>query len=283
MRFRFFGAIVFAGAILMMLNAHAQLSPKSPEWQTCTGKPDAAWDKQIESCTLLIGTPTETTQNRAVAYIRRGIAHNNKGEFDRAIADYTDAIQTDSNSFQAYYNRANVYWSQGENDKAIQDFSTSLQFNPRSAAAHRGRGLAYYYSGHTDEAFNEIGQAHVLDPADVYTDLWLDITAQAVHANSHLSQITAQFNKKSWPGPVIQLFLGETTPAAVLTTADNANAAIKTGQVCEANFYSGEWSLRIFAKEEAARQFKLAADGCPKDFLEWAAANAELKLLSTQE
>jgi len=282
MRFEFLGAVVLTGASLMILNAHAQLSPGSQEWQTCTGKPDVDWDKQIQSCTILIGTPTETTQNRAVAYMRRGIAFNNKGEFDKAIVSYTDAIQTDSNSFQAYYNRANLYWSRGENDKAIEDFSTSLQFQPQSAAAYRGRGLAYYYGGHPAEAFNEIGRAHVLDPADAYTDLWLDIAAQAAHTESHLSQITAQLNKKVWPGPLVQLFTGEMKPSAVLAAADNANAAIKTGQVCEANFYSGEWALRISAKEEAARLFKLAAEGCPKDFLEWGAANAELKSLHAQ-
>ena len=83
----------------------------------------------------------------------------------------------------------------------------------------------------------------------------------------------------AWPAPVIRMFLGQMTPAAVLAAADDPDATKKKGQVCEANFYSGEWALRHGAKDEAARLFRLAASDCPKDFNEWSAANAELKAL----
>jgi lipoprotein NlpI len=53
----------------------------------------------------------------------------------------------------------------------------------------------------------------------------------------------------------------------------------RKGQVCEANFYGGELALRVGAKDEATRQFRLAANDCPKSFGEWLAANAELKAL----
>lgn len=53
----------------------------------------------------------------------------------------------------------------------------------------------------------------------------------------------------------------------------------QSGQVCEANFYSGELSLTKGLKNEAARLFGLAASDCPHGFNEWDAANAELKAL----
>jgi lipoprotein NlpI len=82
-----------------------------------------------------------------------------------------------------------------------------------------------------------------------------------------------------WPAPVIRLFMDQTTPAAVLAAADDPDATRKKGQVCEANFYSGELSLTKGLKDEATRLFRLAASDCPHGFNEWDAANAELKAL----
>jgi len=83
-----------------------------------------------------------------------------------------------------------------------------------------------------------------------------------------------------WPAPVIRLFLGQMTPEAVLAASDDRNAKTKQGQVCEANFYSGELALQQDKKQDAARLFRVAAADCAKSFGEWSDANAELKALS---
>jgi lipoprotein NlpI len=81
-----------------------------------------------------------------------------------------------------------------------------------------------------------------------------------------------------WPAPVIRLFMGQMTPAAVLAAADDPDATKKKGQVCDAIFFSGELSLTKGLKDEATRLFRLAARDCPHSFNEWD-ANAELKAL----
>jgi lipoprotein NlpI len=78
------------------------------------------------------------------------------------------------------------------------------------------------------------------------------------------------------------MFLGQMTPAAALAAADDPNANTKMGQVCEANFYSGELALRQNQKEDAVRLFRLAADGCPIDFTEWPVARLELTALGVR-
>ena len=80
-----------------------------------------------------------------------------------------------------------------------------------------------------------------------------------------------------WPAPVIYLYLGQLSRADLLAAADDPNPHTKKGQVCEANFYTGELELQQGAKEEATRLFRLAAADCPKSFREWAAAEAELR------
>src|SRR5437879_3312186 len=59
----------------------------------------------IKGCTELI---LQNPRN-AIAYNNRGIAYRIKDEDDRAIADYTKAIEIDPKYADAYYNRGNIY------------------------------------------------------------------------------------------------------------------------------------------------------------------------------
>ena len=94
-----------------------------------------------------------------------------------------------------------------------------------------------------------------------------------------MAQASAQVDMTAWPAPVIRMFMGQMTPAATLAAADDPDPNKKKGQVCEANFYSGELALRTGAKDEATRLFRLAVGDCPKLYDEMAAAIAELKAL----
>jgi lipoprotein NlpI len=73
------------------------------------------------------------------------------------------------------------------------------------------------------------------------------------------------------------------TPEAVLAAADNPDADTKNGQICEANFYTGELDLQQGKKDDAIRLFRLAAASCPKSFVEYEGANAELKALGAAQ
>ena len=107
-------------------------------------------------------------------------------------------------------------------------------------------------------------QASAVAPKNAYTAIWLDIVAQRNNLASPLAQASAQVDMTAWPAPVIRMFMGQMTPAAVLAAADDPDPNKKKGQVCEANFYGGELALRTGAKDEATRLFRLAASDCPK-------------------
>ena len=49
----------------------------------------------------------------------RGVAYFQKGEYDQAIAEFTEAIRLDPTDTQAYVNRGVAYDEKGEYDKAI--------------------------------------------------------------------------------------------------------------------------------------------------------------------
>jgi tetratricopeptide (TPR) repeat protein len=215
----------------------------------------------------------------AIPFIGRGVAYKSKGDVDRAIADYSEAIRLDPKNAMAYSNRGVTYSQKGDVDRAIADYSEAIRLDPKDVHAYFNRGVANLYSGAMSKALADLHEASALDPKDAYVALWLDIIGQRSGVQSRLSEAISTIDMTAWPAPVIRMFLGQMTPSAVLTAADDPNATKKKGQVCEADFYSGEWALSQGSRDEAVRLLRLATDTCPKTFYEWFAAKAELKTL----
>ena len=66
-----------------------------------------------------------------------------KGDHDKAIADFTEAIRLNPKLAQAYYNRGMIYRKKGDHDKAIADFTEAIRLNPKDATPYISRGIAY--------------------------------------------------------------------------------------------------------------------------------------------
>ena len=215
----------------------------------------------------------------AVAYNNRGNAYRDKGDNDRALADYSQAIRVDPNYALAYYNRGNAYGTKGDSDRAIADYSEAIRLDPKDALGYGNRGRLYFYQGRIAGALADFNQASEIDPADAYAALWLDIAGQRSAIPSRLPRAIAKLDMTKWPAPVIRMFLGQLPVGAVLAAADDQDVSKKMGQVCEANFYGGEFVLRQGKKAEAIGLLRLAVRDCPRGFLEWDAARAALKAL----
>ncbi len=231
-------------------------------------------DRAIADCNLALEyEPTAT------AFIDRGIAYYAKGDADRAIMDFSQAIQLDPKNAFALSSRAKMYYAKGDNERAIADYSQIVQLEPRDAYTYLGRALAEIYVGALPNARADLDRSSALDPGDSYTALWIEIVNKRSHLVSRLAEASKSLDMTKWPAPVIRLYLGRMAPAALLAAAADANPNTNNGQLCEAYLYSGEWSLQREKRDEAMRMFSLAVAQCPKSFLEYGAANAELKAL----
>jgi lipoprotein NlpI len=215
----------------------------------------------------------------AQAYSSRGLAYYQKGDFDRAIANYGEAIRLDPKYAYAYNNRGNAYYHKHDENRAIAEYTEAIRLDPKYAQAYFNRGVANLYAGRLPKALADLGQSSELNPKYAYAALWLHIVDTRNNLPSQLAEAAKQIDMTKWPAPLIRLFLGQTTPQALLATADDPDAKTKQRKVCEVNFYSAELALHRHAKDEATRLFRLAATNCPKSFTERAAAHAELRAL----
>jgi tetratricopeptide (TPR) repeat protein len=69
----------------------------------------------------------ELNEKCAETYYNRGLAHSKKGELDKAIADYTKAIELKPDYADAYYNRGGAWLRLGEREKAKSDMATARE------------------------------------------------------------------------------------------------------------------------------------------------------------
>ena len=77
-------------------------------------------------------------------YCNRGMAYQAKGELDKAIADYTEAIRLDPKYAKAYGNRGMAYAGEGRpTTRPLRDFTEAIRLDPKDAEAYGNRGIAY--------------------------------------------------------------------------------------------------------------------------------------------
>ncbi len=121
----------------------------------------------IPACTRMIEeSQADTPHDRAVLYYDRGIAYKNEKHFDRAIADYSEAIKLDPRYSHAYPNRALVYASTGDFAGSIADSSEAIKLDPTNMLPYLNRGLAYRSLRNFDAAIADFTKAISISSAD---------------------------------------------------------------------------------------------------------------------
>jgi len=213
------------------------------------------------------------------AFHNRGSAWANKGEPDRAIADYDTAIRLSPKEASAYSGRAVEWMVKGEYARAAADFDTAIRLDPKSANAFLGRGRVRFYSGDFQRAASDLDQAHKLEP-NPYTALWTFLARKRGGADAEeVLDRETRSSRGAWPATVIVLYLGRTDPASVIAASTHSDPKTQRHQRCEANFYVAQWHLLRGERERARPLLKEVQDTCPRNFMEYEGALAELRRL----
>lgn len=92
-------------------------------------------------------------------YYNRGIAYSEKGEVERAIEDYTKAIELNPKFAEAYYQRGIAYRIKGDYKLAIADYTKAIDLKPDDADAYYRRSRAWVHIGEPEEAKSDMAIA----------------------------------------------------------------------------------------------------------------------------
>jgi tetratricopeptide (TPR) repeat protein len=103
----------------------------------------------------------------AVIYYKRGLANLEIKAYDRAAADFTEAIDRDHNLFTARLGRARAHDGLGQTAKAMADVARCLEHNPDDDKALHIRGELLFEAGKYQEAIADLKRATALDPKNI--------------------------------------------------------------------------------------------------------------------
>src|SRR6516162_1906708 len=165
-RWIFAALFLLAGMVLVIWAAAAAYRDFRDFWadqELCAGTgPDV--DAQIAACTRQIGSERWHGHDLAVEHYNRGIARKAKGDLDRAIADYNQAIRLDPQDADPHYGRGVAWSEKGDLDRTIADYDEAIRLDPKHERAYYNRGVAWSAKGDLDRAIADYDETIRLDP-----------------------------------------------------------------------------------------------------------------------
>jgi tetratricopeptide (TPR) repeat protein len=148
---------------------------------------------QISRCTGVLQAGNTPTLTRAFAYYRRGILYFRKKEYDRAIADLTQALLLNHPQPHAVYkDRGRVYFADGDYDRAIADFTESIKLDAKDPVPYDDRARVHDARKEYDRVIADLTEAVRLDPDNAITRIRL---GRAHHAKIDYDNAIAAFTE----------------------------------------------------------------------------------------
>lgn len=214
------------------------------------------WDEALADYGALLAL----VPNDPNALYARAWAHAQRGDDAAAIADLDRVLAIVPNDQEGLMDRGGLNIRAGRFDAAILDFGKLLELDPKAAAAAYNRGRAYYAKGDFKRAGADFGLTLKLRPQNPYAALRLHLVQ--VNLGSVDKAVLAKgidtLDPEVWPRPLLELFAGTGTDAALINGIEQLPAKQRTDVLCEAQYYLGE-RARLTGDTAAAREYFTAA------------------------
>lgn len=92
----------------------------------------------------IIDDASEQMAERVEAFKNRGRGSFNRKDYDRAIADYGQAVKLSPKDAWPFAHRCEAYESKEDHDSTIADCTEAIRIDPPYGWAYNNRGVAYY-------------------------------------------------------------------------------------------------------------------------------------------
>lgn len=268
------------------------------------------WNDEIAAFDKALAAGDLSRDQQYIAHLDRAQAHQLLKQYDLALTDYSASLALEPKSAAALFQRAIVYLNTGSLTQAAADLDSLLAIRPMLAPAYNiraaiearlgngpksladskmalsllpddyaqrniGTGIIAWQAGRTEVADENFSYAANHGKGNIYAWLWLALTRIRMGKDVP-SDALPDFDRKSWPTPVVLFFTGAMKQDDVFAATDDGGTDAVQGRACEANFYVGEWLLQHHDAASAQPMLQKAASDCPLNFVEWGPAQVAL-------
>jgi tetratricopeptide (TPR) repeat protein len=157
-----FAVLAFSLAVVLAPTVAFAQTPQ--DWALCLGLDLRSPDFPIQGCTAVIETGRQVLERLAAAFNNRGVAYRVKGEYDKAIADFNEAIKLRPEFANAFNNRGVAYRNVGDLGRAVADYDQAIRLKPDYTAAFYNRGIALNQRGEYERAVVDFTSVLRVDP-----------------------------------------------------------------------------------------------------------------------
>jgi tetratricopeptide (TPR) repeat protein len=102
--------------------------------------------------------------NSPLALGNRGNYYRDNNLLQKAMADYTKAIQSDDSRHATYNSRAKLYFNSGQLDLALQDYNKAIELEPNKGEYYSNRGATHARLQNYRQAMQDLNKGIELDP-----------------------------------------------------------------------------------------------------------------------
>jgi tetratricopeptide (TPR) repeat protein len=236
-------------------------------------------DETIADATRVIELETDT-RIVALAYANRAAAWNAKGDTAQALADLNRVIESAPEIPASYAMRATLLMDQGDHAGAIADLMHAEHLGMDNVDSTLGQAL--FFHGDFAEAARHFDAHLQQHPDDAYRALLRYLAraradaADEPAARAQLMRFGSERAVRPWPSRLVALLAGQIDAPTLRADADAAAPGERAGQQCEAAYYDGQRLVLLGQADGARAHFAEAASECPRTFLEYKGAKAEL-------
>jgi tetratricopeptide (TPR) repeat protein len=151
---------IILGSVAFLMLTAGSMPSQATDAEDCAS---SNYDLRLSACSRIIEKGSKDDKNLSEPYRRRGFAYQMKGEHDRAITDFNEAIRLNPQNARAYNNRGSSFRGKREYDRAISDHNEAIRLDPY-ADAYNSRGITFFAKGDRDQAVADFSKAVELDP-----------------------------------------------------------------------------------------------------------------------
>jgi tetratricopeptide (TPR) repeat protein len=177
-------------------------------------------------------------------HYRLGLIYGDRGEFDRAAAEYRLAIELDPEYTKSYLNLGAILAEVGRPDDAVEFFRRAVELDPGYSAARVNLAMVLRQQGSADEAITELRRVLESEPDNAMALTQLGVSlyreGRVEEAKAALDR-AERFDHDGRERAEIRFYLalierptGSEVPIEALTAMSRADSLVQMGRAVEA-------------------------------------------------